>query len=136
MTSHDASATPIARRTLLTAGTLGVAAATLVSATVDTARAAAGPNPFAPGVALGDRRPDGFAIWTRLDTWPLNQDGFGGAPHQASHMQPSNRRRLRIRRATSPSSAPPRLDPRKCADSDARQGPIAKRNRPSEQFFG
>nr|WP_255718471.1 alkaline phosphatase D family protein [Micrococcus sp. ACRRV] len=65
---------------MLTAGTLGVAAAALISTPAGTAHAATGPNPFTLGVASGDPWPDGFVIWTRLATMPLNQDGFGGMP--------------------------------------------------------
>ncbi|UBH25399.1 PhoD-like phosphatase N-terminal domain-containing protein [Micrococcus porci] len=57
-----------------------MAAAALISTPAGTAHAAAGPNPFTLGVASGDPWPDGFVIWTRLATMPLNRDGFGGMP--------------------------------------------------------
>lgn len=39
-----------------------------------------GANPFTLGVAAGDPWPDGFVIWTRLATRPL--DEHGGMPHK------------------------------------------------------
>ncbi len=82
--SHASSTqSPLAlpsRRTVLTTGTVGLAAAALLSTSAGTAQAATGVNPFSLGVASGDPWPDGFVIWTRLATQPLNEDGLGGMP--------------------------------------------------------
>ena len=85
MTTHSApaSAHTVARRTLLSAGTVGLASAAFVSTSAGTAYAATGTNPFSLGVASGDPWPDGFVIWTRLATSPLNEDGLGGMPDKA-----------------------------------------------------
>ena len=79
----SSSVAPVARRTLLTAGTVGLASAAFVSTSAGTAYAATGTNPFSLGVASGDPWPDGFVIWTRLATSPLNEDGLGGMPDKA-----------------------------------------------------
>jgi alkaline phosphatase D len=65
----------LARRGLLRGGL----AAAALRAVATPARAQAAGNPFTLGVAAGDPWPDGFVIWTRLATAPLEPGGGMGA---------------------------------------------------------
>jgi len=67
----------LARRGLLRAGL----AAAALRAVALPARAQSAGHPFQLGVAAGDPWPDGFVIWTRLATAPLEPGGgMGAAP--------------------------------------------------------
>lgn len=69
----------IDRRTLVIAGG-GLALFTGLSPSSALFARPLGANPFTLGVASGDPWPDGFVIWTRLATRPL--DEHGGMPQQ------------------------------------------------------
>ncbi|MVA76705.1 alkaline phosphatase [Auraticoccus sp. F435] len=74
------------RRTLLTAGLVGTAAAAtpLIAPTAALASPVPQTDPFTLGVASGDPWPESVILWTRLATDPLAADGRGGMS-QASH---------------------------------------------------
>ena len=75
MTSTDL---PVDRRTVLTAGAVGVAGVALATATTSEARASS--RHFRHGVASGDPRPHSVILWTRVTPTEAATPGSGKGP--------------------------------------------------------